>query len=130
MNIFMPGFPIYQFVGELAKLSLVRLTVMQMGPGDCIERLGEGRHSSSLWFFFFLLGSNSKKSCSLLWRGAGSLFEARIKQGLCDQLDTVFLLPSKLVDIFVLVGTFSFYRVPLLTLLEEGEQDFHFSQRG
>lgn len=53
MNIFMPGFPIYQFVGELAKLSLVKLAVMQMGPGDCIERLGEGTHSSLFFFFFF-----------------------------------------------------------------------------
>lgn len=52
MNIFMPGFPIYQFVGELAKLSLVKLAVMQMGPGDCIERLGEGTHSSFFFFFF------------------------------------------------------------------------------
>lgn len=74
MNIFMPGFPIYQFVGELAKLSLVKLAVMQMGPGDCIERLGEGTHSS---LFFFFLGLN-RKICSLLWRGAGSLFEARM----------------------------------------------------
>lgn len=50
MNIFMPGFPIYQFVGELAKLPLVKLTVMQMGPGDCIETLGEGSRSPSLFF--------------------------------------------------------------------------------
>lgn len=51
-----------------------------------------------------------------------------MKQGLCDQLDMVFLLPSKLVGIFVLwkhIGIFSFYRVAVLTLLEEGEQDFH-----
>lgn len=37
MKIFMPGVPVYQFVGlDLAKLSFVMTTVMQMGFTDCI----------------------------------------------------------------------------------------------
>lgn len=73
MNIFMPGFPIYQFVEELAKLPLVKLPVMQMGPSDCIEEWGEGSRSPSLFFRI------EQKNLLSPMEGVGSSCEAKTK---------------------------------------------------